>query len=179
VPGRLADFHCAGEVRPEALDGAGIVGKDVLQRRVELVGHGLRTPRRRGLGEPVLLGGRATVSPACSAGSAGASASARGSAARAADCARSPRRRNVPVRDECSCSSRIDCMSCGVITSDCDWRSCSLAVKRHFGTRRSVNSRPARHGPRGFPFAGRSNWPGSCLSSRAIAETAYRSVICE
>ena len=27
-----------------------------------------------------------------------------------------------------SCSSRIDCISCGVITSDCDWRSCNLAA---------------------------------------------------
>jgi hypothetical protein len=27
-----------------------------------------------------------------------------------------------------SCSSRIDCISCGVITRDCDWRSCSLAA---------------------------------------------------
>ena len=32
-----------------------------------------------------------------------------------------------------SCSSRIDCISCGVITSDCDCRSCSLAASAMVG----------------------------------------------
>ncbi|CDX24085.1 hypothetical protein MPLB_40064 [Mesorhizobium sp. ORS 3324] len=72
-----------------------------------------------------------------------------------------------------SCSSRIDCISWGVITSDWDCLSCSLAASAMVEFKRLVYASEYH-----FPV-GHRNWPGFCLSSQTLTAAAYRSVIRE
>ena len=105
-----------GQIRSEPFRGAGIVGKNILERAVELVGDRFRRPGRARF-RTSRLPRSASSSCFCNwsvaASSRGSARSSRGLRSISSSTKRSS---SIWV----SCSSLMDCISCGVITSDCD-----------------------------------------------------------